>query len=129
MSDNHHVTMSATRMSCGIAELSGLSSDPEKVLYAMATTLYHPSRGSPYACVMWSDTEDSNGEKLFLFLEEKFDRGEEYGSDVEGDFPMRSGYVENPKTSNKIALYYWWIPHERFKAWYVEQRVAKAKKL
>ena len=129
MADNHHVTLSSSQISCGIAQLYNLTSDPEKILYAIGTYLYHPSRGTPYACIIWSDTKDSNGEKLYNYLEEKFDRGEELGSAMEGDFPLRTGWCENPKTSNEIALYQWWIPHERFKEWYIQERVKRASKL
>lgn len=127
--DNHHVQIAGSQISCGIGQLYSLTSDPEKILYALANHLYHPARGTPYAAVLWSDTQDSNGEKLFEYLEEKFDRGEEYGSAIEGDFPLRLSWFTNPKTGNDIALYTWVIPHERFKQWYIDERVKKASKL
>jgi len=117
MADNHHVQIAGSQISCGIGQLYSLTSDPEKILYALATHLYHPSRGTPYAAVIWSDTRESNGEKLDGYITSLFGQTD------------ASRWVENPKTSNEIRLFYWEIPHEQFKAWYVEQRVKRAQQL
>ena len=115
--DNHHVTVSGSQISCGVAQLFGISSDEEKVLYALANYLYHPSRGSPVAFAMWSDTPKSNGDKLAYLVGEKWGKLEE------------TDWVENPKTSNNIKVFVWEIPHKEFKEWYVKQRVKRAKKV
>lgn len=106
-------------MSCGVLELSGLTGDQNKVLFALAAHLYHPARGAPAAFVCWSDTKDSNGEQLAQALREKF----------EVSWPWVSVGEENPKTSNTIFVWVWRIPHKTFKEWYIQQRVERAKKL
>lgn len=117
MADNHHVHISSSSASCGLLELSGLTSDPEKILFALANYLYHPSRGSPGAFVLWSDTEESNGVKLNEFLIHLF---------LNNDLPKVSNWVINPKTSNNIRVWVWEIPHTQFKEWYKQKRVEKA---
>ena len=117
--DQHHVNISTSVISCGVLELSRLESDVEKVLYAIATYLYHPSRGSPAAFLIWSDLpEESNGNAFYEDLLGRFS-GELH----------KTKNVENPKTSNMICVYTWLIPHEEVKKWYIEQRVKKARKL
>lgn len=126
--DNHHVSIHSSSASCGVLELSGYSSDVDKVLYALATYLYHPSRGVPASFVMWSDVVGpdespidgnvrSNGGALWVRINRLF------GGIVS------TNVVENPKTSNPIQVWIWPIPHERFKAWYLKERVERAKKL
>lgn len=119
MADNHHVQIAGSQISCGIGQLYGLTSDPEKILYALATHLYHPSRGTPYAAMIWSDTEESNGSKLYSFILSLFTSSHLWASN----------WIENPKTGNLISMYYWELPHEQLKQWYIEKRVEKAKKL
>lgn len=119
MADNHHVQIAGSQISCGIGQLWSLTSDPEKILYALATHLYHPSRGQPYAAVIWSDTEQSNGCKLFESINSLF-----RGSHLWG-----SNWIENPKTSNLISMYYWELPHKEFRQWYIEQRVKRAQQI
>lgn len=119
MADNHHVQIMGTQASCGVLQLSGLTSDPDKILYALAAYLYHPSRGNPAAFVMWSDTDESNGIKLFEAIASRFEDNDLTETD----------WAENPKTSNMIKVFLWQIPHEEFKAWYIEQRVIRAKQL
>lgn len=114
--DNHHVNVTTSYMSCGVAELSKIDSDIDKVLYALASQLYHPSRGQPAAFVAWSDMEDSNGAKL---AKEIFHR---FKTEV-----LTSILAENPKTSNWIKVWVWEIPHEKFREWYRQRRVTKAK--
>ena len=47
---NHErVNISHLGISCGVLGLNRISSDTEGVLYAIATHLYHPSKGSPAA--------------------------------------------------------------------------------
>jgi hypothetical protein len=114
--DNHHVYISESQASCGILELSKLGSDPEKILYALASRLYHPSRGSPAAFVIWSDTIESNGVKLSLSVSALF-----------GGQVLETSWVENPKTSNNIRVWIWEIPHVEFKKWYKEYKIKKIK--
>jgi len=115
--DNHHAHFAGSQISCGVLQMYNLGSDPGKILYALATNLYHPSRGTPYAFVMWSDTKESNGQKLADEIDEEF------------GFLQQSEWVENPKTANEISIWTWMIPHETFKEWYIQQRVEKARKL
>lgn len=122
MSDNHHVAVCSSQISCGVAQVYNITSDAEKVLYAIATQLYHPARGSPYAFLTWSDTEDSNGLKLANFIDSLYGK-------LSG-FPInQTNWAENPKTSNKICIWVWEIPHEELKKWYLNQRMVKASKL
>ena len=123
--DNHHCSVTPSQISCGVAQLYNLSSDPQKVLYAVATQFYHPSKGSSYAFLMWSDTEESNGVKLDQFIFKTIHEGEWF----ECQLPQKTRWVENPKTSNGICVWIWEIPHERLKAWYISERVKKAQKL
>ena len=117
--DQHHVNISMSGISCGVLELSRIESDSEKVLYALASHLYHPSRGQPAAFVIWSDLpKDSNGSKLCRVLEDFFDEA-----------LIVSQGAENPKTSNTIVVFCWCINHVALKEWYVKQRVKKAQKL
>lgn len=113
--DNHHVQITTSHISCGVLCLSRPDSDTNKVLYAIATHLYHPARGNPAAFVLWSDVKDSNGEKLFQAIPDAF--GALY----------RSTGLENPKTGNLIYIYTWGIDHTAFRKWYVEERVLRAK--
>jgi hypothetical protein len=115
--DNHHCQVAGSQVSCGLAQVYNLTSDPDKILYALATQLYHPARGQPYAFVMWSDAEASNGVKLAEHIKDQFDG------------VLTSEWVENPKTSNLICVWLWKIPHADFKYWYIQQRVEKAKQL
>lgn len=116
--DNHHVTISSAQMSCGVRELSRIEADISKVIYAIASDLYHPSRGTPAAFVSWSDLESSNGANLANALFKKYP-----GS------LAKTAFVENPKTSNAIAVWVWAIPHEEFRKYYVEERVKRASKI
>lgn len=115
--DNHHVNISSSNISCGVIELSRLESDTEKVLYSIASYLYHPSRGQPASFVMWSDIMDSNGSLLYKKIKELF---------IESIISY-TNFVENPKTSNDIRVWVWEIPHEKFKEWYKNKRIAKIK--
>jgi hypothetical protein len=114
MADNHHVHISSSSASCGLLELSGLTSDPEKILFALANYLYHPSKGTPAAFALWSDTKESNGIKLKDYTIKEFKM-------VQG-----TNWVINPKTSNEICVWVWEIPHTKFKEWYKQKRVEKA---
>jgi len=122
MSDNHHVSVISSSMSCGVAELSRITSDPEKVLYAVATSFYHPSRGSSYAFLQWSDTTESNGVKFADFINSIW--GELSGTPVD-----QTEWVDNPKTGNTICIWTWEIPHAELKKWYINQRMVRAKTL
>lgn len=121
--DHESVNMSNCTMSCGVVELSRIGDDVDKVLYQLASRLYHPSRGSPCAFFVWSDVtfdgiSDSNSEKLRNAVEY-----ERFGLiDI-------SSRAENPRTSNIIQIYIWNIKHKRFKAWYSKERVKRIKKV
>lgn len=116
--DNHHANFSPSQISCGVLQLYGITSDPERVLYALANYLYHPSRGTPAAFVIWSDTKDSNGVKFNSYL----------ASELQ-NFAPTSQWIENPKTSNEITVWLWAIPHEKLKEWYKQKRIEKASKV
>lgn len=116
MGDHTHATFYNSHISCGVLELTNIRSDPEKVLYALCTHLYHPSRGSPCAFVIWSDTPESDGVKFANY--------------VNLLFPIQeSPWIENPKTSNQIKIWSWIIQHEHLKEWYLTERVKRAKQL
>lgn len=125
--DNHHVRLNSSFMSCGVAELSDIGGDIKKVLYSIATNLYHPSRGSPYAIICWSDlVEHSNGATLGNLIMTGTISGLHVG--FLGQCFM-SLPVENPKTGNAIKCWWWNVDHDAFKKWYITERVARAKKL
>ena len=115
--DQHHVNVTSSNISCGVLELSRIESDVDKVLYAIAAYLYHPSRGTPAAFLIWSDLKESNGSSLAEKLAAAF------------GYMTASPLVENPKTSNNIRVWIWEIQHEKFKEWYRKERVKKAQKL
>ena len=85
-------------------------------MYSIASYLYHPSRGSPAAFVIWSDLDGSNGSKLATAIAEKF--GKLIGTPS----------AENPKTSNEIRIWAWEIMHEKFKEWYKAEKINRIKK-
>lgn len=122
--DNHHVNICGSSASCGVLELSDFKSDARKILYAVATHLYHPSRGQPAAFVLWSDLYDpkhgSNGQRLAGMLDtEKL---------LAGGLHTTAPH-ENPKTSNPIQVWLWSIPHELFRQWYKDERIRRAKNI
>lgn len=118
MADHNVVNIGTSDSSCGIVELSRIDGDIGKVVYALASNMYHPSRGKAGAVVLFSDlSEDtSNGSMLAKFLIENF-----------GGSINRHETVENPKTGNIISVWLWTIPHEEFKSWYVKERVERVK--
>lgn len=112
---NIHTSVGA---SCALWCISRISSETDDALYALASRLYHPSRGEPCATIIASDVRESqptNTDKLMA-------RAEELG--FCGDL-IRSSPVENPRTGNVIHTYLWDIEHEPFKKWYQDQRVAR----
>lgn len=118
--DHDRVNIHHSGMSCGVLELSRISSDTDDVLYAIASRLYHPSRGDPAAIIVWSDiaTEETSSGKLADSVKaQKFGR------------VIGAAHAENPKTGNIIVLYLWTIDHAAFKAWYAQKRVEKLKKV
>lgn len=121
--DNHHVNILGSSMSCGVKELSRIEPEYDKVIYALACDLYHPSRGSPCAFYMWSGPpEKSNAKGLYDALWKVSSKWKTHPA-------CASNAVENPKTSNVIQVFIWEIPHEEFKAWYIEERVKRVKQL
>lgn len=118
--DNHHVQISPSFVSCGILNLSSLTSDPRKMAYACASYLYHPARGRPAAFLHWSDVDraGSNGRELAAFLSEVLRKPN-----------ILVANAENPITTNNIVVYLMVIPHEIFKEWYIKERIERAKKV
>ena len=123
--DHESVNIRSTTMSCGVMELSRISDDVEKVLYQIASHLYHPSRGAPCAFFVWSDVVldestdcDTNADMLrHVVLKKEF-----------GDISL-SHPAENPRTGNYIVVFMWKIHHNMFKAWYREERVRRMRKV
>ncbi len=117
--DHERVNISQSGMSCGVLEISRLDNDSEAVCYAIASRLYHPSRGTPAAFIVWSDIAPKKDAYTFADWVAK----ERFGS------IGKSAVVENPKTGNLILVYTWAIDHSAFKAWYAMKRVEKMKKV
>jgi hypothetical protein len=118
---NHErVNISTLAISCGILGLDRISNETDDVLYAIASRLYHPSRGAPAAQAIWSDVNENNtpGGRLAERI-----RSEDHGN------VTITAPVENPKTGNVIVTYIWEFNHERFKQWYVAERVKRLKKV
>lgn len=122
--DHQHVQIYSSHMSCGVLELSNMRSEPEKVLFALCTHLYHPSRGAPAAYVAWSDTKESDGLKFTRYL---LSIGYKLHAGPNTDYS--NFWVENPKTGNQISVWLWILPHEELKKWYVEERIKRAKQV
>lgn len=119
--DNHAVSIYGSNASCGMLELSNITVDSERVLYQLASRLYHHSRGNPAAFVLWSGTLDG-GWGLFKFIEKLY-------LEKTGDNGLTTiGPAENPVTGNQILVFVWKIPHEEFKVWYTEQRLSRVKR-
>src|SRR3546814_5463765 len=57
--DHERVNISSYTMSCGVMELSRIGEETEGVLYALASRLYHPCRGAPCACFLFSDVVET----------------------------------------------------------------------
>lgn len=127
--DNHHVSISSSSASCAILELSGIAADADKVLYAVATRLYHPARGNPAAFLMWSDVCElvgnsgdvrcTNGVNLYSHI-----RDHKICSGL-----LSSNIVENPLTGNPIRVWLAEINHTAFKNWYRDERVRRARRV
>jgi hypothetical protein len=121
--DNHSVYISESRMSCGVLELSNITTDNDKVLYQLASHLYHPARGNPAAFVMWSVTvHGDTGWHLYKHIEKEFVMMQGWP-----DGRWCSEVAENPKTGNRIVVLGWQIPHEQFRNWYKETKIARIK--
>lgn len=118
---NHErVNIRPSYMSCGILELSRIGPDFKDVLFAIGSHLYHPSRGSPAALIVWSDLNVADTNSSYLT--------DQINLDWLGEVTV-SDPVENPKTGNIIVVYTWHIDHVKFKAWYVKQRIERLKKI
>jgi hypothetical protein len=120
--DNHHVQIRPLTCSCGGVELAQLSETPTPMLYALANYFYHPSRSpSPAAFVIWSDLSGENTRGYNLYLEIRKCLGD-------GGIIIEPS-MENPKTSNIISFYFWSVPHESFRTWWLKERLARASKV
>lgn len=117
--DHERVTISRSQISCGVMELSRIGGDTEDVLYAIGSRLYHPSRGDPCAFFVFSD----------VYTDTSADRLQREVTILNLGSVRVSGKAENPHTGNTIVVYTWMKDHERFKAWYSKQRVAKLGKV
>lgn len=99
-------------------QLSRISEDTADVAYAIASRLYHPSRGNPCAFFIFSDiaADKTASERLANFV-------------ATSGFGIMStsGSRENPHTGNYILIYTWAINHEQFKRWYSQQRIMRMK--
>lgn len=118
--DHEVVSIHELPISCGTVGVSRISEDIEKVVYALASKLYHPSRGNPCAFFLWSNIKPNAPERNRLeeFIEKNL-LGE----------VLVSSSAENPRTSNEIVVYVWKIDHLVFKNWYKEQRVKRLVKI
>ena len=114
--DHERVNAHISYMSCGVMELSRVSSDIDGVFYALASRLYHPARGEPCAFFVWSDLPQDD--KLARAVMTSNFGAVTYTSDA-----------ENPKTGNIIKVYVWKVDHTNFKKWYQTQRVKKLGKV
>lgn len=121
--DHEVVNIRDSYMSCGVMELSRIDDDITKVLYAIGSRLYHPSRGNPCAMFVFSDVADTTSEKTTS--SKLIKRVKEYFLGQTGETPR----VENPRTGNMITTYWWIIDHEKFKSWYATMRKAKLGKV
>lgn len=120
--DARHVHIQELPGSCGVVSLSQFNSSVDQILFALASYLYHPSRGQPCAFVVWSDInhEGAFGELLWEHLTKKLK--------FVNKIALRSFPEENPKTGNIIRVYTWAIPHEQFREWYKQERIERIKK-
>lgn len=102
-------------------QLSRIDSEIDPVLFAIASRLYHPSRGAPCAYFMFSDVTSEDGVPSRALAT----------TILEQDFGviLQTDATENPRTGNDVIIYVWTINHERFKAWYAEERVKKMRKV
>lgn len=118
--DNHHVNIQTSAMSCGVLTCNSFGEDSRKILFAMASRLYHPSRGYPAAIYLWSDlsSTDSRGNRLANFIEDQ---------QLGANLLTSQDHIENPVTGNEISLFTWIIPHEEFKEWYKKERLNRIK--
>ena len=118
MNNGEHVTLSRSNISCGITEAYRLGEDSEKVLYRIATHFFHPASRDKAAYLMFSGLSDGNAAKFAKEIAKHF-----------GDTKLLlTGGAENPNTGNIIYVWLWEIPHAEFRAWYVNERVERAKK-
>jgi len=118
---NHdRVNINQSPISCGVLGINRISSDIKDVLYAIATHLYHPSRGAPAAFIIASDLYGEKTSTSALMNEvDRSSFGEITSSSPE----------DNPKTGNTIVVYTWKINHTSFKEWYSKQRVERLAKV
>jgi hypothetical protein len=114
--DHERLRISQSPMSCGIAELSGITdASDEDVLFAIGTNLYHPARGNPVAFLLYSNTVDDK-------------RWPELASTI---VSLRLGDVDsthealNPKTGNMIYVITWLLNHEVFRSWWNKEKLAR----
>lgn len=122
--EHDRVNISSTNISCGVMALSRISDDTEGALYAIASRLYHPSRGDPCAQFVLSDlygqeSKDVTSTDKLCTTVLLMNLGE-----ITETLP-----TENPKTGHIIVTYIWTVNHTIFKAWYANERVRRLSKV
>lgn len=120
--DHDRVTIQSSSVSCGVGQLARVSSEIDDVLYAIATSLYHPARGNPVAFFMASDIFDIS---IVTNTDQLMKTAMRYNF---GDV-TQSAPEDNPKTGNTIVVYVWKINHIPFKDWYANERVKRLRKV
>ena len=119
--DHERVNYSNLSISCGVAGINRISGETEEAVYAIASRLYHPSRGDPAAFLVWSDiVTDSFNPAVQLAR---------YFNENGLGLVSESSPSENPKTGNIISVFVCLILHEQFKDWYKIQRGKKLQKV
>lgn len=86
-----------------------------KMLFALATGLYHKANPRPTAFVIFSDVVDgyneSRGEALVKAIEKVPGSG----------FLMATTKEVNPRTGNTIILWVWTPNHDTMRKWYQDE--------
>lgn len=119
MADHTRINLQHQSFSCGIMSLSGLTTNNyNEVAFAIASRLYHPSRGEPVAYLIWSDlAANTDGTSLNQLSNWMASKGFVSIS--------KSPTAENPRTGNIIVVTTLLIHHEVFKEWYSKERARK----
>lgn len=116
--DHSRVDISHATISCGVRQLSRISDDTLEALFAVASSCYHPAKGTPPAFFIMSDlSKQQTATSRFI------DKVEELELGLVNCNPSQF----NPSTGNLITVWVWGIDHEKFKQFYVDQRLKKIK--
>jgi len=105
-------------VSCGVLEAHHLPDHtPPKLLFAIATALYHKANPRPAAFVLFSDVVSDKGSTTF-------GRGESLANYIKNNnfgHLMSSPKSINPRTGNLIQVWVLCMDHDRFRAWYQDE--------